>query len=125
MIQRTLPALCLLAATLRPALGLALDGPSDNQVQQVRPVPKPGIEVPAADAAELEPHRELLATLCILSDLKVVGEPGRTEIAASAEKSSHAKCERCWNLRPSVGTDAEHPTLCSRCATVIRATSGR
>jgi isoleucyl-tRNA synthetase len=30
------------------------------------------------------------------------------------------KCERCWNFRPGVGKDKEHPTLCSRCADIIR-----
>jgi len=26
-----------------------------------------------------------------------------------------AKCERCWQVLPEVGTRAEHPTLCGRC----------
>jgi isoleucyl-tRNA synthetase len=38
-----------------------------------------------------------------------------------ARKSPHAKCERCWNLRPSVGQDSEHPTLCDRCVRVVNA----
>jgi isoleucyl-tRNA synthetase len=25
------------------------------------------------------------------------------------------KCERCWHHRPEVGSNAEHPTICSRC----------
>ncbi|WP_152049905.1 isoleucine--tRNA ligase [Tautonia marina] len=36
------------------------------------------------------------------------------------QKSPHPKCERCWNLRPTVGQDQEHPTLCFRCSQVIR-----
>ncbi|MHB1558919.1 MAG: zinc finger domain-containing protein, partial [Isosphaeraceae bacterium] len=36
-----------------------------------------------------------------------------------AERSSRAKCERCWNYRPDVGKNAEHPTLCGRCVRVI------
>ena len=36
-------------------------------------------------------------------------------------KSPHAKCERCWNLRPSVGQDVVHPTLCDRCVRVVKA----
>ncbi|MCM8596638.1 isoleucine--tRNA ligase [Accumulibacter sp.] len=27
----------------------------------------------------------------------------------------HAKCERCWHVRPEVGSDAAHPGLCRRC----------
>ena len=30
--------------------------------------------------------------------------------------SAHAKCERCWHFRADVGTVAEHPTICARCA---------
>ncbi len=35
-------------------------------------------------------------------------------------RSDFPKCERCWNLRPTVGQDTEHPTLCDRCARVVR-----
>ncbi|MFM1802370.1 MAG: hypothetical protein RJA81_1722 [Planctomycetota bacterium] len=42
------------------------------------------------------------------------------DLLISATTSSHAKCERCWNLRSSVGSDQDYPTLCSRCAGVIR-----
>jgi isoleucyl-tRNA synthetase len=27
----------------------------------------------------------------------------------------HAKCERCWHLRPDVGADSTRPGLCGRC----------
>lgn len=44
-----------------------------------------------------------------------------TVIRAGAEKlvtapSGHSKCERCWHVREDVGSNAEHPTLCGRCA---------
>ncbi len=29
--------------------------------------------------------------------------------------SQHAKCVRCWQHRPDVGTHAQHPQLCGRC----------
>jgi len=32
------------------------------------------------------------------------------------EKSSHTKCVRCWHYRGDVGSHAEHPEICSRCA---------
>jgi isoleucyl-tRNA synthetase len=31
------------------------------------------------------------------------------------------KCERCWNVTPEVGKDISHPTLCTRCASVVSA----
>ena len=33
----------------------------------------------------------------------------------SARPSEAQKCERCWHYVDCVGSDAEHPTLCSRC----------
>ena len=45
-----------------------------------------------------------------------IGRPG---FAGDAGKSPHAKCERCWNYRPTVGSSAEHPTLCERCVRVV------
>jgi isoleucyl-tRNA synthetase len=30
--------------------------------------------------------------------------------------STHAKCERCWHYRADVGSDAELPDICGRCA---------
>jgi isoleucyl-tRNA synthetase len=37
----------------------------------------------------------------------------------AAEKSPYPKCERCWNLRPTVGKSAAHPTLCERCVRAV------
>ena len=36
------------------------------------------------------------------------------------EKADGEKCDRCWTISESVGTDADHPTLCSRCAEVVK-----
>jgi len=30
------------------------------------------------------------------------------------------KCERCWKYDPAVGKDSSHPTVCPRCAQVLR-----
>ncbi len=42
------------------------------------------------------------------------------EVQVSATVSAHSKCERCWNLRPTVGAESAFPTLCDRCAKVIQ-----
>jgi len=76
------------------------------------------IATDAASAARLDPA--LLATLCMVSEVKVVTVPDGVD-AVTATRSPHAKCERCWNLRPTVGQDAAHPTLCDRCARVVAA----
>ena len=36
------------------------------------------------------------------------------------EKADGEKCDRCWTISESVGTDADHPELCSRCADVVK-----
>jgi isoleucyl-tRNA synthetase len=72
-------------------------------------------------AARLD--RGLLATICNVSEVHVTADrqgpvtPGEEHVVA--EKSTYAKCERCWNYRAEVGQDAEHPTLCGRCARVV------
>ena len=42
-------------------------------------------------------------------------------VAVVVQRSADPKCERCWMLLPSVGEDADHPTLCARCAANVRA----
>ena len=36
--------------------------------------------------------------------------------AFTVKKSNAHKCERCWHYVAGIGSDAEHPTLCPRCA---------
>ena len=37
-----------------------------------------------------------------------------------ARRSPYPKCQRCWNLRASVGADSKYPDLCDRCVVVVR-----
>ena len=30
------------------------------------------------------------------------------------------KCERCWKYSETVGEDGDHPTICHRCAQVVK-----
>jgi len=59
---------------------------------------------------------EQFAALCIVSEVKL--QKAVEETTVGAEKSSCAKCQRCWNYWPSVGTNGEHPDLCKRCVEV-------
>lgn len=36
------------------------------------------------------------------------------------EKADGEKCDRCWTISETVGNDDDHPTLCSRCADVVK-----
>jgi isoleucyl-tRNA synthetase len=70
------------------------------------------------DAAAIEKFGlKNFAALCIVSEVKL--EKGAAETTVSAQKSSHQKCQRCWNYWPSVGVDSNHPDLCERCVSVI------
>lgn len=40
-------------------------------------------------------------------------------IKIEVSQASGEKCERCWMFSESVGKQAEHPSLCSRCASVV------
>jgi isoleucyl-tRNA synthetase len=59
---------------------------------------------------------EAFAALCIVSEVQI---QGGCQLKVTANKSSHAKCQRCWNYWPSVGADSEYGDLCQRCIEVV------
>lgn len=73
--------------------------------------------------------QDQLATLLIVSQVVLVkghapegavaGE-NHPDMAAVAEPSTAPKCERCWIHTDTVGSDPDHPTLCARCAAVLK-----
>jgi isoleucyl-tRNA synthetase len=46
----------------------------------------------------------------------IVGPGAVKDVWYSARRSPFNKCTRCWHLVEDVGTNADHPELCSRCA---------
>ena len=58
-----------------------------------------------------------LADLLIVSQVEISSDV--TEV--TVEPAAGRKCERCWKVLPSVGSDASHPALCPRCAKVVPA----
>ncbi|MEP7155313.1 MAG: isoleucine--tRNA ligase [Betaproteobacteria bacterium] len=77
------------------------------------------LSVGDADKKLLESFGDDLKFLFITSAATVSGNAPGTEVASepvvSVAPSTHAKCERCWHYRADVGSNAEHPTICSRC----------
>lgn len=65
-----------------------------------------------------------LATACIVSGVKVhIGGEGEYKGSTVSVSVSHASgecCERCWAYADSVGSVAEYPHLCRRCAEVVK-----
>ena len=57
------------------------------------------------------------ASLCIVSKVQVTR--GADDTTVTALRSDDAKCARCWNHWPSVGTLDTHPDLCHRCAALL------
>lgn len=85
-------------------------------------------------AGFLQDKLEMLQELCIVSGLHVVESGQSTSFTACEEvegmqiavrPASGAKCERCWIISPTVGTDSDHPALCSRCSRVVNELTSR
>ena len=41
-------------------------------------------------------------------------------VSITVEKAAGEMCERCWSHAPTVGSDAQFPHLCARCAAVMK-----
>ena len=66
-----------------------------------------------------------LAEIFIVSKANLVqsseGEfKGEQPIAVTVRHASGEKCSRCWIYSDTVGSDSEHPAICSRCASVLK-----
>lgn len=75
------------------------------------------------DYTMLSGMQEALRDICIVSDLHVIKDESLstdTPFAVTVEKAVGDKCERCWAYSETVGTVPEHPTLCARCAGVVK-----
>jgi isoleucyl-tRNA synthetase len=71
------------------------------------------LRVNPADFALLKSLGEDLKFVFITSAVTLVASDVQ---AIEVKPSSATKCERCWHYRTDVGSVAEHPTLCGRCA---------
>jgi isoleucyl-tRNA synthetase len=83
------------------------------------------VKVTASDPlySVLERYKDDLRYLFIVSAVTLErGASGNGTGGLTVEVSNAAgqKCERCWNYSTRVGEDAEHPTLCERCAPVVK-----
>lgn len=67
------------------------------------------------------------AQLCIVSQFVIAGSKQNApdnalvlgQTALVVEKADGEKCERCWTISETVGTNEAHATLCTRCAEVV------
>ncbi|ANB58684.1 isoleucine--tRNA ligase [Anoxybacillus sp. B7M1] len=76
----------------------------------------------------LDSIAESLKQLFIVSGFTVAGDyaeaPAEAQKFASmaivVQQAKGDTCERCWVVTPEVGQDKEHPTLCPRCAQIVK-----
>lgn len=87
------------------------------------------VTIHAKDAAVefLNKCGEELSKLFIVSAVEVINGDGDglegeslDGIKISVAHADGDKCERCWIYDNTVGKDAQHPTLCARCASVVK-----
>jgi isoleucyl-tRNA synthetase len=71
-------------------------------------------------AAFLRDRLDLLPAFFNVSEVEVTDGGGNAEVAVNVEPSPSPKCNRCWRHLGSVGDDAAHPTLCGRCAELVK-----
>ena len=72
------------------------------------------------DVAALLPEVLIVSKVCVSADGKgdFVGETEGLSIAVA--HADGEKCCRCWSYADSVGSDADHPELCARCASILK-----
>jgi len=103
---------------LRDEVLKALEGLRDEQI--IKSNQEAAVAIKTNDEALLavvnDMGTEVFASLCIVSEVSIAIGDG---LKVSAQKCSHAKCERCWNFYPSVGQNPDYPDLCGRCVEVI------
>ncbi|MGE7601877.1 isoleucine--tRNA ligase [Peribacillus sp. NPDC097675] len=76
----------------------------------------------------LDSIEESFEQLFIVSEFDIAGDVASApseavkleEMAILVTKADGETCERCWNVSKDVGQVEEHPTLCPRCATVVK-----
>ncbi|MFH1905109.1 MAG: isoleucine--tRNA ligase [bacterium] len=71
----------------------------------------------------LESFKETLPLIFIVSKVSITQfskTDSKEKLRIVVEHASGEKCVRCWNWKESVGKDAQHPQLCTRCVEVMK-----
>ena len=111
------------AAMERWAVIEALRDKVNAALEAARSEKKIGKSLEAAVTVTVPEAEGWLAETPNLADLLIVSQvtvQTGSEVAVEVRKAEGGKCERCWKVLPAVGADAEHPTLCPRCAAAVR-----
>jgi isoleucyl-tRNA synthetase len=79
----------------------------------------------AAEYQKLKAETDELASLFIVSKVEVLNDgegqfKGASGISLTVGRADGEKCARCWVYSDTVGSDDNHPTLCARCADIVK-----
>jgi isoleucyl-tRNA synthetase len=108
---------------LREQVLAALEGLRKNK--EIGSAQEAKVRIATQRAEYWLPQRDLLATLCIVSEVQIEADSAAAVESVTAVRSAYTKCERCWNHRSTVGQSPEYPTLCERCVRVVTELHGR
>src|SRR5213596_1971046 len=102
--------------TLRGVIGQAIE--RARQEKLIGNALEAAVVLHSNSDATAKIDKEEIEEFFIVSDLTI---HEANEATACVTKTPYRKCARCWRHRSSVGTSKEHPDLCDRCESVVRA----
>jgi isoleucyl-tRNA synthetase len=79
----------------------------------------------SAEYEKLSKETQQLAALFIVSKVEVLNDgegqfKGESGITLTVSRAGGKKCARCWEYSDTVGADENYPTLCARCADIVK-----
>jgi isoleucyl-tRNA synthetase len=77
------------------------------------------VDVPHAHLDAVRALGDSLREALVVSSLRGVHESGDGTAHVRTTPAAGEKCERCWKYLP-LGSDANRPTLCTPCSTIVR-----
>lgn len=72
----------------------------------------------------LEPYRDDLPMLFIVSAVDLRTSPDAPELEVEVQKAEGHKCPRCWRIVPAISSAAGTEGLCERCVAAVTAAAG-
>ena len=105
---------------LREQVLIALEGL--RKTKQIGSAQEARVRITTNRPERLLPERELLSTLCIVSEVEIVADPAAAAESVIAERSPLLQVRAMLELSaPPSGRAPLHPTFCERCVRVVTA----
>ena len=98
---------------LREQILVALEGLRKSK--QIGSAQEAKVRIATSQPERWLPDRELLATLCIVSEIEIVADPSAATEAITAERATYCQVRAMLELSPDGRSEHASPTLCDRC----------